>query len=160
MPSLYEWYRNDEVVSDESTHFIENVNRLDSGEYNCTATNEFYDNTNSSGHDVAYLDVQYPPSVKDGQIVCKEGDAITLTCEVDANPAPSSYTWTKDERELSSESSYNIPAVDRSDSGDYICTATNVYMTAQKRVIVVRLKLTSSVSMILYLVMIWTGSNT
>ncbi|XP_070550741.1 hemicentin-2-like [Ptychodera flava] len=126
MPSLYEWYRNDEVVSDESTHFIENVNRLDSGEYNCTATNEFYDNTNGSGHDVAYLDVQYSPSVKDGQIVCKEGDGITLTCEVDANPAPSSYTWTKDERELSSESSYNIPAVDRSDSGDYICTATNV----------------------------------
>ncbi|XP_043925385.1 cell adhesion molecule 1-like [Protopterus annectens] len=81
------------------------------------------------------LDVQYEPrnvSISvNPQGIIKEGDAITLSCTADANPAITSYTWQKI---LETGSFYNLSSnknhfklssVSQADSGNYSCKVMN-----------------------------------
>ncbi|XP_070551600.1 opioid-binding protein/cell adhesion molecule-like [Ptychodera flava] len=109
------------------TYNIEDVSRTDDGEYVCTATAEFHDGTTGSGQGTTQLFIQYSPDVEGGEVSCKEGDAITLHCEVDANPEPHTYTWTKDGQRLSDQQNHTIQATHRDQAGDYNCTAINQF---------------------------------
>lgn len=64
------------------------------------------------------------------QSVIKEGDSLTLTCNVKrSNPKPDSYRWWKNRKQVSqihmSQSTYHLGQVEPEDSGSYKCTATN-----------------------------------
>uniref|UniRef100_A0A3Q2THQ6 Ig-like domain-containing protein n=1 Tax=Fundulus heteroclitus TaxID=8078 RepID=A0A3Q2THQ6_FUNHE len=56
----------------------------------------------------------------------EEGSSVTLTCSSDANPA-ASYTWYKDNitDSLSNNSQLVFSSIQSSDSGQFICMATN-----------------------------------
>ncbi|XP_020621161.1 protein sidekick-1-like [Orbicella faveolata] len=112
---------------------ITNVNRTDSGEYRCLANNSLGNETS----DVARLDVQYPPdiTVDPQNTAVTEGDNVTLSCNVDGNPAPS-ISWTTDgfqvNTTINSRISFSadkkqltITKVKRTDNGNYRCVANN-----------------------------------
>ena len=58
-----------------------------------------------------------------------EGNPINLTCHANGFPVPS-VVWKKDGQEISSMSVLHIESSQRSDSGRYICIASN---TLQKK---------------------------
>ncbi|XP_070550834.1 hemicentin-2-like [Ptychodera flava] len=126
-PSTYSWSKDEARVSDEMTFSIEDVSRADYGEYVCTATTRFHDGTTGSGQGTTRLFVQYSPDVEGDEVLCKEGDYITLNCDVDANPEAHTYNWTKDGAGLSDQQNYTIKATHRDHAGDYICTAINQF---------------------------------
>ena len=76
------------------------------------------------------LNVLYPPEVKTdimNRNILSEGEAATLTCDVDSNP-PASITWTKlglRKTFISSDRKLTFPVISRSDAGTYECQAEN-----------------------------------
>ncbi|KAM8869861.1 myelin-associated glycoprotein-like isoform 2-T3 [Spinachia spinachia] len=102
-----------------------NVSEADS-RFFCQVGNG-YGSQNSS---IAQIDVQFPPRgttvivQPDGAI--PEGVFVSLLCKSRANPPVTHYTWYKDDDEVeSSGSSLTIHAVQRRNSGHYLCTASN-----------------------------------
>lgn len=64
----------------------------------------------------------------------EEGDDVTLTCEIDANPPPQ-YHWTRDgENTFNPTNSLSI--VNILASANYSCTATNYLGSRTKRIYV------------------------
>ena len=64
---------------------------------------------------------------------------MTFTCDADGNPAPT-FSWTKDGSVVNTtpritfhanNKNLTITHVDRGDSGEYICVATNNVSTVQ-----------------------------
>lgn len=77
-----------------------------------------------------------------------------MSCDASGFPEPS-FTWTKDKQELFQPQQLNIQKSDRSDTGMYVCTASNEVgqdMTAQAYV-TVQCKLVSHHVMKLYLLL-------
>ncbi|XP_070549482.1 neurotrimin-like [Ptychodera flava] len=105
------------------------VQRGSAGTYTCTATNSYYDGSLGVGVKRARLDVQYPPDVSFPQdsILCKEGDNITLECHVTANPVANTVNLSKDGQVKSLGAVFDIKIVNRSDDGQYTCTAVNTF---------------------------------
>ena len=69
----------------------------------------------------------------------KEGENVTFTCNADGNSAPT-FSWTKDGSVVNTTpritfnaniKNLTITNVDRGDSGEYICVATNNVSTVQ-----------------------------
>ena len=63
-------------------------------------------------------------------VMVTEGRSVYLSCDVSANPMVDQISWTKDDviiamTSLSSQNSYVIVDVTRSESGLYGCLATN-----------------------------------
>ncbi|XP_070552094.1 hemicentin-1-like [Ptychodera flava] len=124
-PAHVEWLdESGTVVSDHELKF-DAVHRNDGGEYKCEATNMFWDWSTGAGSETRYLDVQYDPDVQDSEQFCLEGNDVTLHCDVDANPEPHSFSWTRDSETVSDQQNHTISSCQREDSGSYICTAIN-----------------------------------
>ncbi|XP_070550553.1 hemicentin-1-like [Ptychodera flava] len=123
--TYHNWTRGGVVVSTELSYRIQNVQRQDGGEYTCIAGTTFYDGTVGTGYDKTELYVQYIPEIMvDKQIVTvKEGENITLNCEIDSNPVVAYHNWTKDGAVVSTDLSHMVNNVQRSDAGAYVCMA-------------------------------------
>ncbi|XP_020608169.1 roundabout homolog 1-like [Orbicella faveolata] len=110
---------------------ITHVNRTDSGEYRCVASNELGNDTSN----VATLDVQYPPeiTVHPEAETKSEEENVTLSCKADGNPVPT-MSWTRNGFPVDQSGRISFSAdkkqltithVNRTDSGEYRCVASN-----------------------------------
>ncbi|XP_050391161.2 neural cell adhesion molecule 1 [Patella vulgata] len=94
----------------------------------CSATNQCgTGNTDNITLDIRYRPtVHVEPSTSPYKII--EGNQLTLTCTVDdSNPQPTSFTWSKDRGSITGQSSsvFRLTSVQRSQAGQYTCTANN-----------------------------------
>ncbi|XP_035828095.1 hemicentin-1 [Aplysia californica] len=121
----------------DPTLLIRSASSSDSGQYVCAAENA----VGTSASDPVTVSVTDKPvvTVSAFSTVAPEGTSrITLLCDVTANPGATSVTWTRDGMELPVTSrpdkytggnlvnpSLTISDVDKSDAGDYVCSATN-----------------------------------
>ncbi|XP_078498867.1 hemicentin-1 [Lissotriton helveticus] len=107
----------------------------DGGEYVCVAINKAGENKKS-----IFLTVYVPPSIKDqsGESVTvinsRVGSSVTLECESNAVPAPI-ITWYKNGRLITESANVEVLAegqmlqikgAEVSDTGQYVCKATNI----------------------------------
>ncbi|XP_055954850.1 B-cell receptor CD22-like [Patella vulgata] len=70
--------------------------------------------------------VHVEPSTSPYKII--QGNQLTLTCTVDdSNPQPTSFTWSKDGGSITGQGSsvFSLTSVQRSQAGQYTCTANN-----------------------------------
>ncbi|GAB1286208.1 Hemicentin-2 [Apodemus speciosus] len=122
------------------THGLQilNAQKEDAGQYTCVVTNELGEATKNY-----HVEVLIPPSIsKDdpsGEVSVKEvktkvNSSLTLECECWAMPPPS-ISWYKDGRPVTPSQRLNVLGEGRllqihptqvSDSGRYLCVATNV----------------------------------
>ncbi|XP_059165768.1 hemicentin-1-like [Physella acuta] len=121
----------------QATLVLYNVSKADSGLYVCVI-GDATGTTNSSAYIVT---ITSAPEVKVNltNITISEGSQqFKISCEVNANPAVSSVIWLKDGQPLNIPSpkyaggttatpSLTINNVSRSDSGAYVCRATNSF---------------------------------
>ncbi|XP_068685518.1 uncharacterized protein [Montipora foliosa] len=98
---------------------LTNIQRNQSGEYRCNASNSCNVDTK-----VVTVDVQYQPEIThiSAHQTVNRGNVVTLNCTADGNPA-ASVRWTK----LSDNSNVNMPLTisGKEDEGIYRCTASN-----------------------------------
>ncbi|XP_068734047.1 hemicentin-1-like [Montipora capricornis] len=106
-------------LTDSSDLELTNIQRNQSGEYRCNASNPCNVDTK-----VVTVDVQYQPvitHISEPQTV-NRGNVVTLNCTADGNPA-ASVRWTR----LSDNSNVNMPLAisGKEDAGIYRCIASN-----------------------------------
>ncbi|PIC18724.1 hypothetical protein B9Z55_024519 [Caenorhabditis nigoni] len=106
---------------------LQDVRKSDSGWYTCEAKNPTGETTSST----AYLQVFYPPEPSETHQPVKtvaSGRNATVSCDITANPKPTSYTWTKNGHFLPSQISSEIFIVHAKpgDGGIYGCQADNI----------------------------------
>lgn len=128
------WMRDDRFIATAFTHVIQKVTAQDAGTYTCMADNGLGQTREAE----LVLDVQYPPTVTvDGgggpaaaarQREAEDGDAVTVQCNVSANPAPVSVEWIREGRPDFRQSGdvLRIPKVTADAIGVYTCRAVNV----------------------------------
>ncbi|KAM7442287.1 Hemicentin-1 [Porites harrisoni] len=101
-----------------------NVQRLNAGDYTCSAWNGVGRQSNAT----ATVNVQYESVIDKGPFnrTVVEGDNITFSCNATGNPTPN-ITWTKvgSSRLLYQGKTYSIYNIQRETAGDYACTAWN-----------------------------------
>nr|XP_054769474.1 hemicentin-1-like [Lytechinus pictus] len=140
-PPIITWYKGDMMltgleeavtIKDQGiTLEIGSVNIANAGEYYCTATNDA-----GTASMQWTIDVQVTPSILNGQdeyLTTTQDVDITLYCEVEGNPQPT-VTWERDNKPLEvledhymigEDGSLRIVAPQHTDSGGYVCVATN-----------------------------------
>ncbi|CAL2050287.1 unnamed protein product [Caenorhabditis brenneri] len=106
---------------------LQDVRKTDSGWYTCEAKNPAGETTSST----AYLQVFYPPEPSETHQPVKtvaSGRNASVSCDVTANPAPISYTWSKNGHFLPTQSTSEIQIVHAKpgDGGIYGCQADNI----------------------------------
>uniref|UniRef100_A0A8C5EK91 Heparan sulfate proteoglycan 2 n=1 Tax=Gouania willdenowi TaxID=441366 RepID=A0A8C5EK91_GOUWI len=122
--------------TDIGTLLIPDIRVSDSGTYMCVGSNSI--GSNSSPIKVSVLKgehsssvVSIQPSIADVQ----EGQSIELNCFAPGNPPPR-VTWTRLRSPLPWRHEVNqntlvLPSVGRQDSGEYVCSATNIIGTSE-----------------------------
>ncbi|KAG8556198.1 hypothetical protein GDO81_017962 [Engystomops pustulosus] len=127
------------VISPDGQYVhIENAEVTDTGRYTCIASNVAGKNTKEYK-----LTVYVPPSIKDGPVLVTtfKNSSATLECIATGIPLPR-ISWRKDgsilyensERYfISGSGSLSFPLTDITDSGIYICLATNAAGSSQKK---------------------------
>ncbi|XP_077862812.1 B-cell receptor CD22-like, partial [Saccoglossus kowalevskii] len=107
-----QWFKNDGLVHSDGT-----------------AENQFENGKKESDRESIYVDIQYPPTVSiEPDITCKEGDTVTLVCNVtNSNPDVDTIKWLMNGVPVHSDGLYTFDRINRNNSGQYICTATNTY---------------------------------
>ncbi|XP_070550908.1 B-cell receptor CD22-like [Ptychodera flava] len=118
---------------------LEHASRTDSGDYRCTATVTYWDETEVSNKKTATVDVQFEPTVRRSHysdvVEADIGENATLICVMSANPAPT-FIWQKNGQyitnssketteETETTSTLTVAYITNADYGDYISTATN-----------------------------------
>ncbi|XP_026172633.1 B-cell receptor CD22 [Mastacembelus armatus] len=118
------WFRNGQQQFSGAEWKISSINESQNGTYQCEAKNTHGTISSNS----LTINVQYAPYVEiqmDPSVV-KEGDKVTLTCEVKrSNPSPSAFLWRKDGINIGYTNTYMHHRVKPEDSGFYTCAATN-----------------------------------
>ncbi|KAL8184353.1 UNVERIFIED_CONTAM: Cell adhesion molecule 3 [Gekko kuhli] len=85
------------------------------------------------------MEVFYVPvaSIEPQPTYPREGDNLRLLCDGQGNPAPQAFAWRKEGIEapltVTQDNMLLIPSLNKSDSGTYICSATNVMGTSEAR---------------------------
>ncbi|XP_051261424.1 hemicentin-2 [Dicentrarchus labrax] len=119
----FNWFKNNQTVPGPVWK-IDSINETQSGEYLCEAHNTI-GRVNSSSVNVT---VTYVPQVEvntSHAYQVKEGDKITLTCNVKkSKPKPHSYTWIKDKKPIHWSQTY-VRTIEPEDGGLYKCSAIN-----------------------------------
>ncbi|XP_070550441.1 B-cell receptor CD22-like [Ptychodera flava] len=59
------------------------------------------------------------------EVICKEGESVTLQCTVDANPAPYDVHWMSGGQRIYDGTTYPLASANRSDEGTLVCMAHN-----------------------------------
>uniref|UniRef100_A0A8C6SJR6 Ig-like domain-containing protein n=1 Tax=Neogobius melanostomus TaxID=47308 RepID=A0A8C6SJR6_9GOBI len=99
------------------------LTRKDSGRYTCNISNPF--SSDFADHE---MNVNYGPAPGSVQISgprdVLEGSTLKLNCSAESVPT-AKYTWTKDGTTLGQSHEYTKDNIKLSDSGEYICRATN-----------------------------------
>ncbi|XP_075689566.1 hemicentin-1 [Rhinoderma darwinii] len=124
------------VSSDGQYVQIDNAEVTDTGRYTCIASNAAGKNTREF-----MLNVHVPPSIKDGPtlVTTLKNKPATLDCIATGIPSPR-ISWRKDgtilhgNREryfISGSGSLYFPLTDITDSGHYVCLATNAAGSSQ-----------------------------
>ncbi|XP_015254130.1 PREDICTED: carcinoembryonic antigen-related cell adhesion molecule 5-like isoform X4 [Cyprinodon variegatus] len=125
------WMKNNEkMYPDNRTLFLMdnmtvrfmNIQRNDTGHYQCMAINALGNMTSSP----MMLIVNYGPEMPTimGPRVAPTEDSVTLTCWAKSVP-PSSFKWFFNDYLVSNMSKYMTPALTVEMSGEYICMAFN-----------------------------------
>ncbi|XP_047380794.1 hemicentin-2 [Sciurus carolinensis] len=120
------------AVLEEGSLFLSSVSPMDSGDYECQATNEA-----GSASRRAKLVVYVPPSIREdghkANVSGMAGQPLTLECDASGFPAPE-ITWLKDGQLVSETDSHRLldrarslhfSGIQESDSGLYSCRAEN-----------------------------------
>ncbi|XP_078352640.1 hemicentin-1-like isoform X3 [Oculina patagonica] len=113
---------------------ITNVNRTDSGEHRCVASNSLGNDTSNA----ATLNVQYPSEITahPRNKTRKEGQNVTLSCNATGNPTPK-ISWTRNGYPVDTSGNSRISFSEYSEqltitnlirvnSGEYRCEASNI----------------------------------
>ncbi|XP_068179323.1 B-cell receptor CD22-like isoform X2 [Antennarius striatus] len=120
------------------------VDRTHAGVYSCEATNSIDSNRSTQRK----LVVKYPPQdvrvrVWPGLIV-DEKQSLSLQCSAQSHPAVSSFTWMVvtdgRSRTIQKTQTVNIMSTGPSDSGLYVCSASNEVGTGRSEQIEVKVK--------------------
>ncbi|GIY41539.1 nephrin [Caerostris darwini] len=106
--------------------FVMNVTADDDGSMcTCQATNEAIQ---QSVHDTIILPVFYKPIFSVSDIVTfevKENDSKVIDMNAKANPDKVTYQWKKENEVIGEGHVLNITSAERSQSGEYVCLASN-----------------------------------
>ncbi|KAK3607328.1 hypothetical protein CHS0354_026221 [Potamilus streckersoni] len=120
----YSWLHRSLVIQGQNSfsYTIASVQKSHSGEYRCTARNDYGSGTSNS----LALDVQYPPSIQGLTSPYKviEYQPINVTCQVSSNPPPNQISWSPS-GEGSVPSRLYYSSVSIKNRGIYSCTAQN-----------------------------------
>ncbi|XP_029473326.1 LOW QUALITY PROTEIN: hemicentin-1 [Rhinatrema bivittatum] len=143
-PPALSWLRNGKpinlntnalIVPGGRTLQIPRVKVSDGGEYTCIAINQAGESNKK-----IFLTVYVPPSIKDrgseslAVVTARVGTLVTLECESNAVPPPV-ITWYKNGRPVTESANIQILAdgqmmqiksAEVSDTGQYVCKATNI----------------------------------
>ncbi|CAC5371766.1 unnamed protein product [Mytilus coruscus] len=114
---------------------IENINRKDSGIYECSVviklTPTLGQPLNVKGTTTVEVDILYIPTVSTSPRfnpfnIIENTTNVNVTCTVtSARPPVSSFRWYKDNSTIATTATFTIQRINRSDSGRYSCEATN-----------------------------------
>ncbi|XP_076438261.1 hemicentin-2-like [Babylonia areolata] len=121
----FRWFRGSTLVSAGPVLSIASATADSKGQYRCEA----YNTLGSSNVSVT-INVFYKPRAGSSlsNVTASLGQTVTMLCTTEANPAPSSYTWTHNGQVVSSTSSSSqltVTVNSDSDVGSYTCQATN-----------------------------------
>ncbi|XP_068755522.1 uncharacterized protein [Montipora capricornis] len=117
-----------------------NVKGSDAGVYRCTATNIL---GKARAETRLIINVEPSVSLHPGPLYISEGSNVTLpTCHVTGHPTPE-VKWSKlfgqlpQGRVLRNNTVMRLSDVRKADSGDYVCTATNILGSVIKKTLLV-----------------------
>ncbi|XP_077136475.1 sialoadhesin isoform X2 [Ranitomeya variabilis] len=122
--ATYTWYKDGQRVSEDRMITFHSLARSDHGEYRCEVQNSMGRASSNAGQ-LAVFSARI--IVSPSQDI-KEGEAVTLTCEVPgARPEDVHYSWFKNNILIkdSSVKSLNFPAVSTNVAGYYYCKVEN-----------------------------------
>uniref|UniRef100_A0A674PK29 Neural cell adhesion molecule 1b n=1 Tax=Takifugu rubripes TaxID=31033 RepID=A0A674PK29_TAKRU len=132
----------------------------DAGQYLCTARSAIGEDEQS-----AYLEVRYAPKINgDVAVYTWEGNAVNISCEVQAHPSDVSIMWLRDGLQLPSGNATNVkifrsPSLSylqvntiipgsENDFGSYNCTASNELGTESKEFLLIQAEVPSAPSIV------------
>ncbi|XP_077179615.1 cell adhesion molecule 3 isoform X2 [Paroedura picta] len=137
--------KNPEVAEDSNgktftvtSHVEFDVTRDDNGvDVACTVHHASLPNSATST--TLKIEVFYVPvaSIEPQPTYPREGDNLRLLCDGQGNPAPQEFMWRKEGIDtpltVTQDNMLLIPYLNKSDSGTYICSATNIMGTSEAK---------------------------
>lgn len=113
---------------EENSHVINNAQKNDSGEFECIADNSIGEPASA----IITVEIVSAPKVypepRNGLVVVREGEPITIGCEATGDPTPV-ITWKKPNGErmmkMNDENKIAISEASQIDAGNYECIANN-----------------------------------
>ncbi|KAG7213943.1 hypothetical protein KM043_003140 [Ampulex compressa] len=124
---MVRWWRDGSFVDTSFQHVVRKVAVQDAGTYTCQADNGL----GKRGEASLLLDVLYPPTVAiEGEAlrIAEVEDALTVHCNVSANPAPTVIEWSRDARPDFRQVGpvLRLTRIGAEHAGNYTCRAVNV----------------------------------
>uniref|UniRef100_A0A8C6WMC4 Ig-like domain-containing protein n=1 Tax=Neogobius melanostomus TaxID=47308 RepID=A0A8C6WMC4_9GOBI len=107
------------ITDGGATLTIVTVLRYDQGSYTCKVSNPVSSSTSDEE-----LSVSFNLTISPSAEYYGEGSTLKLSCSAESVPT-AKYTWTKDGTALGQSHEYTKDNIKLSDSGEYICRATN-----------------------------------
>nr|XP_046169495.1 B-cell receptor CD22 isoform X1 [Oncorhynchus gorbuscha] len=126
--ATYSWFKDSQKTQFRGTELlIQSTTSTHSGNYYCEAVNQH----GTQNSNVVTINVKYAPvgvhieTNKDRSTI-KEGDKIKLTCVAKSNPEAHSWSWFKDNKNITNAlKEYTFSSVQPDDGGRYSCEARN-----------------------------------